>query len=254
MSWEKINDLVLRCGSERSPKDMVATFLEDVPALVRYDSARAFLVTDDRIESVVSIGVSRKWIVRYEEFYSSVKGGRYSLFSGDSLRLPGLERRGSCYFIDWSQGLDDIGFLLDYLKPQGIQYVASLNLFDNAGTHWCSLCLERNRLGDFTPQEKDLLVLLCRHLQNLGSAFFTIPRRSWRLPNEQTLSPREREVALLLYRGLTPADIERRLGISRRTVYEHVRHIHKKLGVHNTQELMIAMAQMERRDPSAEQG
>ena len=51
------------------------------------------------------------------------------------------------------------------------------------------------------------------------------------------LSPREREVALLLVRGLSNEEIARTLYITRYTVKDHVKAIYAKLGVTTRHEL-----------------
>jgi two-component system nitrate/nitrite response regulator NarL len=62
--------------------------------------------------------------------------------------------------------------------------------------------------------------------------FMPVPER--RPPADEateTLTPREREVALLVARGLTNRRIARELHISEHTVATHVRRILKKLGL-----------------------
>ena len=49
----------------------------------------------------------------------------------------------------------------------------------------------------------------------------------------ERLTPREREVALLVARGLTNRRIASELSVSERTVENHVRKILKKLGLHS---------------------
>jgi DNA-binding NarL/FixJ family response regulator len=55
------------------------------------------------------------------------------------------------------------------------------------------------------------------------------------------LSPREREVALLVARGLANKEIARELGLSHGTVKLHVHHIFLKLGARKRQMLIYSM-------------
>jgi len=57
------------------------------------------------------------------------------------------------------------------------------------------------------------------------------------------LSLREREVAVLVARGLTNRQIAEELIISERTAEGHVDHIRDKLGVHNRAEVAVWVVQ-----------
>jgi DNA-binding CsgD family transcriptional regulator len=54
------------------------------------------------------------------------------------------------------------------------------------------------------------------------------------MANDKSLSPREQEVLVLLWKGLTPREISRSLHRSINTIAMHRKHILKKLGVRNT--------------------
>ncbi|MFY0409088.1 response regulator transcription factor [Solicola sp. PLA-1-18] len=53
------------------------------------------------------------------------------------------------------------------------------------------------------------------------------------VPDDPLLTEREQAVLVLLERGLTAAQIGRRLGISAATVRKHLEHVYAKLGVHD---------------------
>jgi DNA-binding NarL/FixJ family response regulator len=57
----------------------------------------------------------------------------------------------------------------------------------------------------------------------------------------RALSPREREVALLVARGLANKEIALELGLSVGTVKQHVHHIFLKLGKHKRYRLIYQM-------------
>jgi two-component system nitrate/nitrite response regulator NarL len=56
------------------------------------------------------------------------------------------------------------------------------------------------------------------------------------------LSAREREVMLLVGKGLSNRDIARRLEISDGTVKAHLQHIYRKLGIRNRTMLAVLAA------------
>jgi len=58
----------------------------------------------------------------------------------------------------------------------------------------------------------------------------------------QRLTPREREVALLVGRGMTSGRIASELALSRRTVETHLRNILRKLGLSSSAQLAALMA------------
>ncbi len=68
------------------------------------------------------------------------------------------------------------------------------------------------------------------------------------IANEANLSPREREVMLLLARGRTIDYIHDKLGISMNTAKSHVRNVYTKLGIHTRQELLDVVEQRHKRN------
>jgi DNA-binding NarL/FixJ family response regulator len=65
----------------------------------------------------------------------------------------------------------------------------------------------------------------------LGNGLQTLKKRPALSPNE--LSPREREVIVLVARGLSNKSIAKSLGLSVNTVEKHRSNLRKKLGTHN---------------------
>ena len=58
------------------------------------------------------------------------------------------------------------------------------------------------------------------------------------IADEYRLTPREKDVLLLLARGRTLAIIMRDLGIAKGTAQTHIENVYHKLGVHKQQELI----------------
>ena len=58
---------------------------------------------------------------------------------------------------------------------------------------------------------------------------------------EFSITPREREIVPLVSRGLTSAQIAHRLGISEKTVQQHLDHLYRKTGTHNRTALIYRL-------------
>jgi DNA-binding CsgD family transcriptional regulator len=106
--------------------------------------------------------------------------------------------------------------------------------------------LDRTTHSGFTALEVEILRRVQPHLDNLHRNLLVQPSatRAIDAAADEALSRREREVAMLLFRGMTPSAIARELSISRPTVYRHLANIHVKLAVSNRQELMLRLAGM----------
>ena len=64
-----------------------------------------------------------------------------------------------------------------------------------------------------------------------------IRTRCEELASEYHLSPREREVLVILAWGKSARRVEEILGVSSSTVKTHMRHIYTKMGIHSRAEL-----------------
>jgi len=92
-------------------------------------------------------------------------------------------------------------------------------------------------MGDaaYTVREQRILRLFVAGLAPLiGAKLATLPR------DGAGLSPRMRQVLALLLRGLSEKQVAGRLGISRHTVHDYVKALHKHFGVSSRGELLAA--------------
>jgi DNA-binding CsgD family transcriptional regulator len=85
-------------------------------------------------------------------------------------------------------------------------------------------------------------VLPLPSLQCIGSTSDTGPAIPGGLEADAKLTARERDVAVLLSRGVSRAEVGRELGISPHTVTEFTRRIYRKLGVNNRARLAAKLA------------
>lgn len=127
-----------------------------------------------------------------------------------------------------------------------------------ASPHWCVLRLTRARGGSFTEQERSFASLLIRNaaiLQHFpGSPSQTKTQVTFTsetappIPKYEGLSLRESDVLHWICEGKRDREIAAILGISYRTVTDHVRHILAKLKVEN-RTAAAALAPKLRRPP-----
>jgi DNA-binding CsgD family transcriptional regulator len=123
----------------------------------------------------------------------------------------------------------------EFLAPNGIQAQLCLWLDTGEETHGI-LCVLGAEEGAFGPRERALLLALRPHLANLLRHHVrSDPARC----THPTLSEREREVAALVARGRTNAEIARDLGIGEDTVKKHVSRAFTACDVRNRTELSV---------------
>jgi DNA-binding CsgD family transcriptional regulator len=153
--------------------------------------------------------------------------------------MPGIEGG----FYDWEEHHRD-EFVAEYVLAQGIRHSAGFAFQDPIGRVASMYALDRTTHSGFTALEVEILRRVQPHLDNLHRNLLVQPSatRAIDAAADEALSRREREVAMLLFRGMTPSAIARELSISRPTVYRHLANIHRKLAVSNRQELMLRLA------------
>ncbi len=142
------------------------------------------------------------------------------------------------------------------------------HIVDARGTALRGIWLSRSGRS-FTDRERDLLMLTRRHVavalrrvnRDQHRALQILPRPAW-VPVSAaparpagtagaTLSGREQEVLALVARGLTDAQLGRRLGISPRTVGKHLERVYAKLGVPNRAAAVAHLAPVAHPAPAA---
>jgi len=79
----------------------------------------------------------------------------------------------------------------------------------------------------------------CREVQMLISSIFLEDKKSLTGENQRPeLTRKEKEIAYLIYKGLSAKDIAAKLGVSSKTVDVHRHHIYKKLGLNKLSRLI----------------
>ncbi len=253
LPWPEIHELLLAVGSVREPRAFCVRAVRELARLVPYDQARVYFIdAAGRIEDEELLGADPAWSERYVDHYAGLDHGLYSVAGRRRALLqrrlepghhtmPGLEGG----FYDWEEHRRD-EFVAEYVLAQGIRHSAGFAFHDPIGRVVAMYALDRTTQAGFTALEVEILRRVQPHLDNLHRNLLVQPAatRAIDAAAGEALSRREREVAALVLRGMTPAAIARELSISRSTVYRHLANIHAKLGVSNRGELVLRLAGM----------
>lgn len=241
--WEKVNSFILKCGEIRNSKALSIYIVENITELVKYDQARIHFINDNGLVNDTALfGVDTYWHEAYLEYYSKIKDGLNSptrLTKYNNCSSPqnfGL-RNWTCCSKD--------EFIQDYIRPQGINFSLGFSLHDSNDYTKCIISLDRTGSKNFSENDVSIIKIVQAHLDNLHKNMFIVPEHAENYSKaskaSDVLTPREVEIAELLCKGVTPANISKKACISRSTVYRHIANIHKKLDVSNCQELILKL-------------
>lgn len=140
------------------------------------------------------------------------------------------------------------GIYREYFRPAGIEHVVDLGLPTRAGRHRSIVLFREIGDRDFSERDRVVLDLLRPHLLGF-EATVELRRRLRRALEEETLdgtaedpskgpiaediglTPREREIVVLVAQGKTNAEIAAQLWVAPSTVKKHLENVYVKLGV-----------------------
>lgn len=259
--WNKLNQLLLACGTVHEPTMFSFAVLKNLPLIIQFDQGRCYLLDEHaEVYDMRLVGVDRASVERYLTRFSTSDGERYSVTRRARERANadrhafGLDTISGKWVpqvhlpvMDWSQEPHDTTFYRDYAKPLGLTYSTGMPLYDHDARLRVLYCLDRTSPVNFSRSEMNLLELATTHLSNLYCNFYVEPPAREAdivrpaVGKSLGLTDREREIASLLLKGATPKTIAESLGISRETVYKHVSNIHDKLGVRSQVELIARL-------------
>lgn len=241
--WHLINDFLLHCGSKRSPLEFGRDILTRIDRLIPFDQGRFYLLDcSGNIEAAFCLGVDPAAESEYYDFYAKEGRSNYSTVSAAARFARQYPRVEQCVKTPASY---DNGFFSEYIQPNHIIYSFGLGLRD---THYAlrgMFSLDRVRDVAFSEDEIEIMRIVRPHLDNLNQNFFVeLEKRSAKPPGGAALNiltRREREIADLLVKGVSPKNISARLSISPTTVDKHLANMHRKLQVGSRQELILKL-------------
>lgn len=207
--------------------------------------ARIFgLLADDMDERAMrlAVGAALLDLLQADQFASFVWDGRRF---GDGVWLQ-MDPANLANYDRWYQFRDPITFALqaqrhatpvsavmphaelarteffnDFLARDGLHWGINLHAFDGALALGDLRIWRGRQRREFTPHDRELLDLV-------EPAFIAALRR--RRPRDGALSPREREVAQAVARGLTDKQIARELGLAVPSVRTYLQRLFQKTG------------------------
>lgn len=236
--WERMNRAILNCGEVHEEHSFGANAVQQLHDIVPYDQARVYFLDDGgRVRDQVLIGVERRVVEEYLDYYAKIENGCY-----DVAQRIRLHRTQSLPVLDWRSDPKPDQFQREYLRPQGIHYSTGMLLRDLYGSPRVLFCLDRTVNISFSHTEMETLSCFGAHLNNLYRNFYVVLDHANGASDDlKRLTPREREICRCLTQGTSPAAIAEKLCVSRPTVYKHIANIHEKLHVSNRQELLLRL-------------
>lgn len=239
--WEKICRFLLCLAGAKDMNRFCEHILSGLRDLCPFDQALIYRLDGNRKVCGRHLeGFEEYWSDFYLKCFFEAADKRYAL----SRDIRESEGRASIARTVWEQEPAD-AFLRDYIRPRGLKYSLAFLLFDTQGMPKTFVSMDRIRNTPFSDSEYQTILLLLPLLSALHKA---LPGAACDTPDAMDLrtqsaglTTRETEIAHLLCRGVSPANISRHLCISRSTTYSHIAHIYEKMEVSSRQELLVRL-------------
>lgn len=236
LPWREINDFLLNLENILETRKFHEILLNNLHQLIPYDQARIYeMDMNGKIVNAVIIEVDQWWNDAYIQYYSKISNNINRQINDND-----KENYQKFSIVSWKDYESD-EFVVDYIEPQGIKYTLALGLKNSDNIVLCGL--DRIKGNKFSTKETNILDIVQPHLQNLyqNLPYYKCFHQTFNENLKEILTKREREIADLLVKGVTPSHIGEQLYISQTTVYRHIANIHSKLNVSNRQELLLKL-------------
>lgn len=240
----QVYHLVLTCGNVHEPRNFAIEILDQVQHLVPFDRACIYFVNENRqINDQYLLGIDKRWVTAYMEYYSKLEDGRYDILKRASEK-PTNTTGTAIGIEDWKEE-PVTEFIRDYVRPMGIKCTIGFCLNDPDEDIRAMFMLDRKTSCGFSDREIELLQMALPQLNNLYKNFFVYrssPGNTLDISRAgTTLTRRETEIVTLLCHGFSPSAIAEKLHIAPSTAYKHIEHIYKKFHVSSKQELLVKL-------------
>ncbi|MDT8399333.1 MAG: LuxR C-terminal-related transcriptional regulator [Pseudomonadales bacterium] len=239
----ELGKLAELCGSLRlhDREDRIADRLLDPIAAVIGAESAAFRHLDlrqsrPRILNLISIGVENSVSDDYLAHFH-----RFDPFL-ERLAAPGDRSDSIAAFPLTDNSFQS--YYRDFLQPNGLVHHAGFMLRDRPGHQaWIFNFHRRGASPDFAALElaRARLIAACLRGQASRSARDDDTLAGFNIPILPQLSPRERDICIAVAKGLANKQVAASLGISARTVENHLRNIYDKLHINTRTQLVFLL-------------
>lgn len=237
MPWLKIMDFLAEVGAAENETEFVQQVIQRIGSLVPFDLYCVLGVHNPQGELCPSktLVENAKWFNYFADYYWRVHP--------DVSKEKGINTKT----IDWND-YRDTEYAADFLAPQFIRY--SLGIHAIGKGYLGTLALNRSKNSpQFSEAEQRIMEFLQPHLSNFYRIFTRLgpnepitanpPESIVQGPLFEKLTKREKEIVVLLCRGLSTPEICSVLFISVNTAYQHIKNIFTKLEVSSRTELVV---------------
>lgn len=245
INWENVDAFLLACGSAESPDALAMKIVDNIGLLCEFDAASTYLMdAQGNVTGKHLRNIDERWIKIYLAYYMHTDNSRFSL-SRASSRL--LKEPPYVNNYEWANE-PSAEFVPDFIRVRKLTYSCGFGLYDASGHLRLAVALDKKGTENFTPQELYTLRRTLPHLNSLHRNFYYSAQPSGRkIPQElkEQLTVRESEIAALLCRSMSPAQISGQLHIAQSTTYKHISNIYEKLNVSSQRELLALLLNRE---------
>lgn len=250
--WEEINEYILSLANIPTLSQFAADALAGLQTFLYFDRALAYFFDGNgRIRGQHLMNYDKQWSKLYLDYYSKLQSVTdLSIMHNviDSMTTVDLYNRASFSVTDWTQECDH-EFMSDYIKACGLQFSLNFNVFDTRGSESVLFALDRLTYRPFTKEDIAIAKFVIPHLNALNKKYFfrttdsteNLLERSQVIMELSGLTRREKEIALQLCSGISPASVSKRFHITNATTHKHIAHIYAKLHVSNLQEMLVCL-------------
>lgn len=235
--WNIINEAIYTMNAESNLDKLRGDMLAALDSLIPH--ARSFFDLGRRQNNQVDFfdpvgrNMEKKYLdLYYDEFqyidtmFWFFSNSRTEVYRESDFVTPAMQA-ASAFYSGW-------------LAPQGIHYSMGSMVVQN-GVLYGSVNLWRSKTqGDFSDEEVQIMNVINRHLSLRFGTWFPkgFQKRGTSshldsLAGAYHLTPREVEIAELIYEGLSIREIAELLFVTENTVKKHSTHIFKKVNVDN---------------------